>query len=126
EAADVRQRHPDVGDGPALRVLHLARRAVHLENRTRGCVGHLRADGLRADFGAALESGPGLYGEPHDVIQRHLVLAADRAPEVRLLALALPDPALDRPRLRAIVEAPVEPVLRDLWKGVEDRQHLRE
>src|SRR5262249_48546242 len=68
QAADVRERHPDVRDRLAFLVGHLSRRAVHLENRTRRGVRHLRTDGLRADFWPALKSGPGLDREPDHVV----------------------------------------------------------
>ena len=94
--------------GCALLVGHAPDGAVHLEDRALRPVRQPRADGLRADFRAALELGARVDREPDDVVQRHLVLPADRAPEVRLLALALADAGLDREGLGAVGEAAVE------------------
>src|SRR3954464_13573208 len=90
-APELRERDPDIGQRLALLVGDLSARAVHLEHRALGRVGHLRADRLRADFRPALAHRAGLDRQAHDVVERDLVLAADRAPEVRLLALALAD-----------------------------------
>src|SRR3954462_551779 len=90
-----RERDPDLPQRLALLVGDLAARAVHLEHRALGRVGHLRADRLRADFRPALAHRAGLDGQAHDVVERDLVLPADGAPEVRLLALALADAGLD-------------------------------
>src|SRR3954462_5425268 len=113
-APEIRERDPDVPQRLALLVGDLATGAVHLEHGALGGVGHLRADRLRTDFRPALAHRAGLDRQAHDVVERHLVLAADRAPEVGLLPLPRPDGALDRPRRRAVREPAVELVLRDL------------
>ena len=81
---------------------------------------------LGPHLGAALEGEAGLDLELHRVVDRRLVAAADRGPEVGLLLLRPADLGLDRAQQAGGREAAREQVGGQRDVGEEDREHLRE
>jgi len=82
--------------------------------------------GLAAHLGAAGEVQPRLDLELHHVVDRRLVAAADRRPEVGLLLLGPAHLGLDPAEQAGSGEAALEQVARQRDVREQDRQHLRE